>query len=245
MKAMIFAAGLGTRLRPLTDTCPKALVKINGIPLLEIAIKRLIRYGFAEIIINIHHFGEQVLQFLADNKNFGVTIKISDERARLLETGGALKKARHLLEDEPFLVCNADVLTNMDLKTFYETHCQSNALATLAVRKRKTSRYLQFDDKNILTGWKNVKTAETKTSRVAKTTVDWAFSGIHVIHPDIFDYMPTTQKFSIIDVYLQAAKERIIKAYPHDENIWLDVGKIDSLPQAEKLLPLIKFMPEK
>ena len=235
MTAMIFAAGLGTRLRPLTDKCPKALVKINGTPLLEIVIKKLRSHGFTKIIINIHHFGEQIIHFLEANNNFDLQIEISDERNLLLETGGALKKAAPLLSDEPFLVCNADILTNMNLKAFYDFHCQSNALATLAVRKRATSRYLQFDNKNILSGWRNIKTEEVKVARQTEIIYDWAFSGIHVISPEIFNFMPPKDKFSIIDVYLKAAQEHEIIAYPHDEDIWLDVGKPEAVKQAANL----------
>lgn len=233
---MIFAAGLGTRLRPLTDKCPKALVKINGTPLLEIVIKKLRNHGFTKIIINIHHFGEQIIHFLEANNNFNLQIEISDERNLLLETGGALKKAASFLNDAPFLVCNADILTDMNLKTFYDFHCQSDALATLAVRKRATSRYLQFDAKNILSGWRNNKTGEVKIARQTEMIQDWAFSGIHVISPEIFHFMPSEDKFSIIDVYLKAAQEHEIIAYPHDNDIWLDVGKPEAVQQAAGLL---------
>lgn len=242
MKAMIFAAGLGTRLQPLTNHKPKALVEINGIALLEIAIKRLRNYGFTEVIINIHHYGEQILHFLEINNNFDIQIAVSDERELLLETGGALKKARHLFDEQPILVCNADVLTNMDLKVFYDEHCQSDALATLAVRKRETSRYLQFDDENILSGWRNVKTGEVKVARNIAQANDWAFSGIHVISPGLFDYMPQEEKFSIIDVYLKAASKEILKAYPHDNDVWLDVGKMEALKKAETLFSTINFI---
>lgn len=235
MKAIVFAAGLGTRLKPLTNTRPKALVELNGVPLLEIAIRKLKHFGFDEIIVNIHHFGEMIIDFLKAKNNFDIHIEISDERDFLLETGGGLKKASWFLKEEPFLVYNADILTDMDLKAFYEEHLRSKALATLAVRKRATSRYLQFDADNILCGWTNVKTGEVRSSRPGKDLQNLAFSGMHVISPEIFDKMPDKQKFSIIDTYLEAAKDFEIKAYPHDDDLWVDVGKPESLEKAALL----------
>jgi NDP-sugar pyrophosphorylase family protein len=236
MRSIIFAAGLGTRLRPLTNNKPKALVKINETPLLEIAIQHLKHHGFNEIIINIHHFGEQIIQFLKDKNNFGIHIEISDERDLLLETGGGLKKAAAFLNKGPFLAFNADIISDIDLKAFYDAHCLSGALATVAVRERKTSRYLQFDEQLNLCGWTNVKTGEVKTARKATNLTNWAFSGIHILSPEIFDFMPAQDKFSIIDVYLKAAQTHIIKAYPHNEDLWLDVGKPEALEQAKALL---------
>ncbi len=236
MKSIIFAAGLGTRLRPLTNKTPKALVKINGTPLLEIAIQHLKRHGFNEIIINIHHFGDQIIRFLQDKNNFGILIEISDERDLLLETGGGLKKAAAFLGDAPFLAFNADIITDMNLKAFYDAHCRSEALATVAVRKRESSRYLQFDDQGTLCGWTNIKTGAVITSRHRTAVTNWAFSGIHMLSPQIFEFMPNQDKFSIIDVYLEAAKTQTIKAYPHDEDLWLDVGKPEALEKAKILL---------
>ncbi|MCB0650599.1 MAG: nucleotidyltransferase family protein [Saprospiraceae bacterium] len=235
MKAIIFAAGLGTRLRPLTDTRPKALIEINGVPLLEIAVRKLIKNGCLDIIINVHHFGEQIIDFLKTNDNFGINIAISDERDLLLDTGGGLKKAAWFLHDEPFMAINSDILTDMDFKAFYEIHCRSNALATLAVRDRASSRYLQFDQENKLCGWKNIKTGEVRASRDTESPRHLAFSGIQVIHPDIFKLMPDESKFSIIDVYLEAAKKYDILAYPHDEDLWLDVGKPEALEKGRSL----------
>ncbi len=163
---MLFAAGLGTRLRPLTDDRPKALVEVNGTPLLEIAIHRLIVAGCREIIVNVHHFAEQIIGFLKKNDHFGIRIAISDEREALLETGGGLKKAAWFFDDEkPFLVCNTDVLTNLDLQKFYQKHLESGALATLAVRNRPSSRSFLFDETMRLTGWQNTKTGETRWSK--------------------------------------------------------------------------------
>jgi len=241
MRAIIFAAGLGTRLRPITDTMPKALVPVKGHPLLEIAILRLKAAGCRDIIVNIHHFGEQIIDFLAANDHFGINIQVSDERDLLLDTGGGLKKARWFLEKEPFLVTNADALTNLDLAQFYQTHLQNDALATLAVRQRESSRYFLFNQERQLCGWSNVKTEETRLARMEENLQPWCFSGIHAMSPRIFDFFPTdVSVFSIIDTYLGAAatRERIL-AYPHNEDIWMDVGKIPQLEKAGEILEAV------
>ncbi|MGB1243748.1 MAG: sugar phosphate nucleotidyltransferase, partial [Chitinophagales bacterium] len=167
MKAMIFAAGLGTRLRPLTNDKPKALVEVNGKPLLEIVILQLKRYGFRDIVVNVHYFAKQIIRFLEAKNNFGIHIQISDESDLLLETGGGLQKAKHFLcsDDEPFLVHNVDILSDINLKALYQSHLEGSPLATLVVRNRKTSRYLLFDETNRLCGWKNVKTGEVRMMR--------------------------------------------------------------------------------
>lgn len=236
MKAMIFAAGLGTRLRPLTNDKPKALVEVNGMPLLEIAIRRLKYFGFTDIVINIHHFGDLILQFLEENNHFDIHIMVSDERALLLNTGGGLKKARPFLEDEPFLVYNTDIITSMDLKGFYEKHISNKAIATLATRDRSTSRYLLFDKTHRLVGWTNVKTGEVKLPIPARSYQKRAFSGIHMLSPAIFEHMPEEEVFSIIDVYLNVAAQQQILEYPHDEDRWIDVGKIPELERAAQFL---------
>ncbi len=235
MKAMILAAGRGTRLRPMTNYQPKALIKVAEVPLLEMAIRQLIRYGCKDIIINVHHFGDQIIQFLQKKDHFGINIVISDEQDELLDTGGGLKKAAHFFEDgQAFLLCNTDILCDLDLGAFYQKHCESNALATLAVQRRDTSRYLLFDHDLVLNGWANVKTGEIK---LPKTTSDrlqmLAFSGLHVIDPRFFDFMPEEKSFSIIDTYLKASASEIIRAYPCDEEKWMDVGRPSSLENAE------------
>ncbi|MEO1624239.1 MAG: nucleotidyltransferase family protein [Bacteroidota bacterium] len=243
MKAMILAAGLGTRLRPLTNDRPKALVQVGGRPLLEIAIQRLAAAGCTGIIVNVHHFADQVINFLQGaEQRYGVPVHISDERTRLLETGGGLKKARWFLDgNDSFLLCNADILSNMDLAAFYQAHCGSGALATLSVRRRQTSRFLIFDSERVLHGWTNVKTGELKMSRATRGQFDlWAFSGIHAIHPALFQLMPEKEAFSIIDLYLEAASQQRICAHPHDEDLWLDVGKPAALQQAEEVLSQIE-----
>lgn len=238
MKAMIFAAGLGTRLRPLTDTRPKALVAINGIPLLEIVITRLRVYGFHEIIINVHHMAEHILYFLEKKNNFGLDISISDEREMLLDTGGGLKKAAWFFDRHaPFLVHNVDILSNINLHDLYNAHIQTHALATLAVTRRNSTRCLLFNQENNLCGWENRQTHEIKITKITESgLIPFAFSGIHVISPAIFALMPKQEVFSIIDVYLHAAATEKITAFHHDHTFWLDLGKKENLPHAAEIL---------
>lgn len=242
MKAMILAAGLGTRLRPLTNDRPKAMVEIQGTPLLEIAIRRLIHFGCEDIIVNVHHFGDQIIQFLVEKNNFGINIAISDERAQLMNTGGGVKKAAHFFNDgAPFLLCNTDILSNIDLRKFYETHLDRGGIATLALRRRTTSRYLIFDQSALLHGWTNVKTGELRLPRPGSTQFQmWAFSGLHVIDPCLLEKMPSQKAFSIIDTYLSACQEGEIYGYPHDEDAWLDVGKPEMLSQASELYQILR-----
>jgi MurNAc alpha-1-phosphate uridylyltransferase len=246
MKAFILAAGLGTRLKPLSDNKPKALVEVNGIPLLEHLICKLQNIGINEIIINTHHFAEQVKSFLKQKNNFGIHIEISDESEQLLDTGGGLKKAAWFFNDnKPFLVHNVDVLSNVDLNLLYNTHAQSCSLATLAVRDRNTSRYFLFNDKNELCGWKNTKTAEIKYSRnYSQELVPLAFSGIHIINPQLFELMNETGKFSMIDVYLRLSTYNKISAFRHDKDFWLDMGKPESIEEASMFLKTNSLMNE-
>lgn len=237
MQAMILAAGLGTRLRPLTNYKPKAMVEVGGMPLLEITIRRLIQHGFDDLIINVHHFAEQIIHFLKENNNFGIKISISDEQDQLLETGGALKHASAFFKGEPFLLCNTDILTNIDLKKMYQSHLEKKAIATLATRQRATSRYLIFDENELLHGWQNIKAGVMKMSRAKQGNLQLrAFSGIHMISPAIFEHITETGKFSIIDVYLRLAQNQAIYSYPHDEDIWLDVGKPEQLKAGQLLV---------
>ncbi len=239
MKAILFAAGLGTRLFPLTKDKPKALVEINGTPLLEIAIRHLTKAGIEEIIVNVHHFGNQIIDFL-DSKFGHLNIRISDERDKLLETGGGLRKAAPLLGNDAFLAMNADILSNIDIPSFIRYHEEQGGLATLAVRNRDSSRNLLFDDKLNLCGWQNNKTGEKRMSRNHPNPIALSFSGIQIIHPKIFNFMPIAEKFSIIDVYLAAAQTEKIIAYRHDEDIWLDVGKLDAIKKAEQIEQLLQ-----
>ncbi len=237
MKAMIFAAGLGTRLHPITNNIPKALVRVNGKTLLEIVITKIVQAGITDIIINVHHFAQQVIDFVSENNNFGVDIRFSDETAQLLDTGGGLKKASWFLNgDEPFLVYNVDVLSDINLADFIKYHKNHKALATLAVRKRETSRYLLFDRDFTLCAWENVKTGEKKIARDKSDLKPFAFSGIHIIQPAIFNLINETGRFSIIDVYLKLAKEHRILGYDHTQTQWLDLGRIENLKEAESFL---------
>jgi MurNAc alpha-1-phosphate uridylyltransferase len=237
MKAMIFAAGMGTRLRPYTDHTPKAMVKIKDKPLLEWKIEWLQKWGFHEIIVNTHHFSDQVKSFLHNYHAPNLKIAISDESEFLLETGGGLKKARPLLEgNEPFLVVNVDIISNLNLRNFYQSHLQENVLATLAVRNRNTSRYLVFNEEDELCGWKNIKTGEERWARKSENANLLAFSGMHVISPRIFDLIEEEGAFSIVDVYLRLARKHRIKAFSHDHSTWLDVGKPHHLAEGANFI---------
>lgn len=238
MKAMIFAAGLGTRLKPLTDTMPKALVPVGGKPLLYHVIGKLLDAGYDEIVVNVHHFAQQIIDYLAD-KDFPVTI--SDESDLLLETGGGIKHAQSLLEplETPFLVHNVDILSNLDLEWF-RTQTRPDALATLLVSERETSRYLLFDDDMRLKGWTNIKTGEVKSPYPAdelQACRRLAFSGIHNMSPRIFEAMENwPERFPIIDFYISECKNHPIYGVVPDNLKMIDVGKLDSLKQAEDFL---------
>lgn len=232
MKAMIFAAGLGTRLKPFTDHHPKALAEVNGKTLLEHAIRYLQKAGIEDVIVNVHHFADQIEKTIEENNGFGSWVTISDERNVVLETGGGLKKASWYFEDEEdFVIMNVDVLTNLDLGKMIEAHQQSDAFATLAVMQRDSSRQLLFDEHMLLSGWTNTKTGEQKISREVLSMKPFAFSGIQVLSKEIRN-MPFEGKFSIIDVYLHFSKTQMIKGYDHTGNIFIDVGKPESLEKA-------------
>lgn len=240
MKAMIFAAGLGTRLKPITDNLPKALVPIAGKPLLEHVILKLKSAGFDEIIVNVHHFPELIINFLKTNNDFGIRIEISDERDVLLDTGGAIRKVAWFFDDgQPFLVHNVDILSNLDLKNLYEQHLTSNPLATLVVSERDTFRYLLFNNDNRLCGWINEKTGETKPVKFDDIPAfnKLAFAGIQVLSPRIFDLMNNLPpKFPIMDFYLSNAPEQVIKGYVPNDFKMMDVGKLNVLDQAERFV---------
>jgi len=234
---MVFAAGLGTRLRPYTNDRPKALVELNGQSLLEIVLLRLQSFGVEEVVVNVHHYADMLIGFLADNNNFGLNIHISDERDLLLDTGGGMKKAQALLKDAPFLIHNVDIISQLDLNKLYEKHLTHKALSTLAVSQRKTSRYLQFSNEGHLVAWRNAKTGEKRISKSSNSAKDWAYSGIAVIDPKLFQFFPKEKNvFSIIDTWLEAAKTGDLYSFPHDESHWLDVGKPETLARAEVML---------
>jgi len=246
MKALIFAAGLGTRLRPLTDDRPKAMVYLAGKPMLQHVIERVAAAGFDDITINIHHFGQTIIDFLEENNNFGLNIHISDERGLLLDTGGGVLKARQWLDgDEPFLVHNTDIISTLDLKAFYNYHVEHDALATILVKERKTQRYLLFDDDDRMCGWTNKATGEIKpdaTKLVGKQLRELAFGGLHVISPRIFPELERyrrrggEEKFSIIPFYINECAHHLIQGYhPSEDYQWLDIGKPETLAMAQRL----------
>lgn len=238
-KAMIFAAGLGTRLRPLTDTMPKALVPVAGKPLLGHVIEKLAAAGYDDLVVNVHHFPDQIRKYL-QSSDFGVRIRISDESGQLLETGGALAFARPLLEDasEGFLVHNVDILSDLDLKWF-RASVRPDALATLLVSPRETSRYLVFDDEGRLRGWTNVATGEVRSpdpSLDLSRLHLLAFGGIHYISPRIFDVFEKSGfsgRFSIMDFYLKICDRYPVYGVTPPHLRLLDVGKLASLAEAE------------
>lgn len=239
MKAMILAAGFGTRLGTLTAAKPKALVELAGRPLLEHAITRLKDEGFDEIIINVHHFAEQIIRFIAEKESFGIRIDFSHE-TDILNTGGGLKKAAHFFDDgQSFLLYNTDILSNIQLQDLKRVHHEKGALVTLAVRGRTTSRYFLFDQNRALIGWKNVKTGETLLMRDEPGMEPQAlsFMGIHFISPDIFPLLHENGAFSIVDAYLRLCKEgHKLYGYPADQCDWLDLGRPENLQEAEAML---------
>ena len=240
MKAMIFAAGLGTRLRPITDTMPKALVPVCGKPLLYHTICKLRDAWYDDIVVNVHHFPEQIREYLQSH-DFGVKISISDESEQLLETGGGVLAARHMLSgDTPFLVHNVDIVSNLDLALLRAATRQED-LATLVVSARNTRRYLLFDDDMRLVGWTDTATGEVRTpfpDLDPSACRKYAFSGIHNISPSVFNAMDAlgfTGRFPIMDFYLKACAEYSIRGYLAPDLRMVDVGKIDTLPEAERI----------
>jgi NDP-sugar pyrophosphorylase family protein len=240
MKAMVLAAGLGTRLRPLTNDRPKALVEIHRRTLLEITLTRLREFGVTDVIVNVHHFADQIVDLLAARKKFGLNIAISREDELLLDTGGGLKKAGWFFEkdSEPFVVHNVDVLSDIDLGKMVQFHCERNALATLAVQERPSSRQLLFDDAGWLCGRRFEKEQRTELARQADPIIPLAFCGIHVISQRLLPMITETGVFSIIETYLRLAgqNERLV-AFRADGLYWRDLGTLESLEQAEKEVP--------
>lgn len=234
MKALIFAAGKGTRLKPFTDHHPKALAPVNEIPLLERNIKYLQSFGINDFVINIHHFGNQISDFLKKNNNFNSNIELSDEKDQLLETGGGLVFARKFLDQgEDFLIMNADILTDLDLNLFVEFHQEQKDFATLAVSDRKSSRKLLFNPEMILKGWLNVESGEQRLAEFNKGFKPLAFSGIHCVNPEFFNKIKRTGKFSIMEEYLDLMSKENIRGYEHSAKI-IDVGRPESITEAEK-----------
>jgi NDP-sugar pyrophosphorylase family protein len=233
---MIFAAGLGTRLKPWTDYHPKALAVVNGKSLLQRNIEYLQGFGIKDVIVNVHHFANQIIEAIETNKGWGSNITISDETNEVLETGGGLKKAAWYFEaPQDFVVMNVDMLTDFDLSEMIEQHQSTKALATLAVSSRLTSRYFLFNDTNRLCGWRNKNTGDEKIVIPENTLIEKAFSGIHVINSSIFSLMQQEGKFSMVEVYLSLAANYQINCFDHSGAKLLDVGKPESIVKAEHM----------
>ena len=255
---MIFAAGLGTRLKPLTDTLPKALVPLAGKTLLQWQIEKLKAAGITDIVINIHHFPDMIINYLKDNDNFGCNIQISDERDALLETGGGLRKAEEKFRslgvqeyrssNEGILICNVDILSNIDIPTLLQAY-NPNEMGVVVVSQRDTQRYLLFNDENRLCGWTNIATGEFR-GPIAKSQEpiahrQLAFSGMQVLNPRIFECMDNIvklkgEKFSLIDLYLNICEQETLKAYIPNDYRMMDVGKISQLSEAEEFANSLK-----
>lgn len=234
MKAMLFAAGLGTRLRPITDTIPKALVKIGETTLLEYTIRKLSHYGFDDICVNVHHFPDMIINYLKDHNNFGAKITISDERDLLLDTGGGLKKAAlFFASSEPFLVYNVDIVSDINLGDMLNYHNAHKPLCTLAVREINSYRYFLFNDKDELCGWRNDKTGEERISKHAETYTPRGFSGIQIMQPEALQYLPAKNIFSLVEFYLQLARDKQLLAYNHEKDFWSDAGSVAELEKLQ------------
>jgi NDP-sugar pyrophosphorylase family protein len=230
MKAMILAAGKGTRLLPITKNKPKVLVEIQGIPLLEHTIRYLLHFGINEIIINVYQFASQIIDFLNKNNSFGIRIEISDEYDELLDTGGGLFKARWFFDDgKPFVLTSSDVITNLDLNEMVQFHQKYKPLATLAVKQRKSTRDFIFDQDYHLCGWHNNTIGETRMVRQVQDQIKIAFSAIHIINPSIFDYITERGCFSITDVYLRLAAMHTVLGYEHNQSFWFECGRIENI----------------
>ena len=226
---MILAAGLGTRLKPFTDSHPKALYMVYGKTLLEHALDHVKSAQITEVIVNVHHFADQIIDYLQLHHNFGLNISISDEKFELLETGGGLKKAAWFFDNcDTALIRNVDILSDLDLFRMADFHLHSESIATLAVRNRETSRYFLFDDKMNLCGWENQKTGERRISNETQTRSAFAFSGIQFIDQAIFSLMIEEGKFSLTDLYLRLADTHKIAGYLDDGIVWKDVGRVTS-----------------
>jgi NDP-sugar pyrophosphorylase family protein len=248
-QAMILAAGLGTRLKPLTDTMPKALVPVNGTPLLDLNIRRLMEQGYDRFVVNIHHFAQQIVDYVRQ-QDYASLVHFSDETEQLLETGGGLKKAQNLFrDDEPILIHNVDILDNVDYEWFARQH-QPDEDAVLLVSQRKTKRYLLFDNAMHLMGWKNIETGEIKSpyeyvrrtglSQHGESLNMFAFSGIHSFSPRLFSLMDRfPDRFPIIDFYLSVCHRSPIVGLVKQDLQLMDVGKIETLDQAEKFIQSI------
>lgn len=244
MKAMILTAGIGSRLKPLTDNTPKALVKVGEYPMLDLAIAYLQKHGITEFVINVHHLADQMMEYAAEKRWQGVNISISNETDELLNTGGGIKKAAPFFEgEENFIVMAVDVLTDLDLSVMIAQHKQSDALVTLAVKERKTSRSLMFDENGLLAGWKHNETGEKKLVEGREQIQGYGFSGIHVVNTKLFSLMEEQGAFSIVDLYLRLAATENIEMFNHTGDKWLEFGRaaqIKELVESEDFEHVVK-----
>jgi N-acetyl-alpha-D-muramate 1-phosphate uridylyltransferase len=237
MQAMIFAAGLGSRFKPWTDKHPKALAPVNGKSLLQRNIEYLQRFGITDVVVNVHHFADQLKSAIEKNNGWGSEVKVSDETDAVLETAGGLKKAIPLLHANDIVLINADILTDLDLNEMAAFHYREKPLSTIAITDRTTSRYFLFDRNGVLSGWRNAKTGEERISREAAELHPKAFSGIHIISHKLLPLLTREGKFGIVDAYLELAKNYVIKGYDHSGGKLVDVGKPESVAEAEAMFP--------
>ena len=236
IRAMILAAGLGTRLKPFTDKHPKALAMVNGKTLLQRNIEYLQQFNIKEVIVNVHHFADQIIDTIQKNNGWGSNVIISDETNEVLETGGGLQKTKWYLDkEENFVLMNVDVLTDLHLDKMIQQHLHQHPLATLAVTNRNSSRYFLFNQQHQLCGWRNIKTGEEKMIHQENNLIQKAFSGVHVINAQIFSLIQQQGKFSMVDVYLSLCANNSIQSFDHSSSKFIDVGKPESIGEAEKM----------
>lgn len=236
MRAMIFSAGLGTRFKPWTDQHPKALAPVNGKSLLQRNIEYLQKYGITDVVVNVHHFADQIKEAIKKNKGWGSNVIVSDETKQVLETGGGLLKARGLLESsEPFVTLNVDILTDLNLNKLFEFHTKRQPLISFGVTSRETSRYFLFDENDRLCGWRNTKTGDEIISVSKPSLIQKAYSCVVIFQPEVFGLIKQTGKFSLTETYLDLAKDNLILGFDHSGDKLVDVGKPESVANAEKL----------
>ncbi len=230
---MVLTAGLGTRLKPLTENTPKALVPIGGYRMLDLSLSYLAKHGINEYVINVHHLADQLMEYVMQKRWDGTSIDFSDETSELLNTGGAIRKAEKFLKEDDFVLMACDVLTDLDLSDMIRQHKETGALVTLAITERETSRSLLFDEKMQLAGWKNNQTGETKPVSGKVPSKGYGFSTIHIVNPGIFDLIEEEGAFSIIDLYLRLAGDQKIMGFDHTGGKWLEFGKVENIKNAD------------
>ncbi|MBN2485179.1 MAG: nucleotidyltransferase family protein [Bacteroidales bacterium] len=243
MKAMILTAGLGTRLKPLTDKYPKPLIPVGGVTMLDISLAFLQKHGINQFIVNVHHLADQLMEFVAQKRWEGLQIEISDETGQLMDTGGGLQKAQWFFNSETdFVLTASDVLTDLNLSEMIKFHKETHALATLAVKERETSRNLLFDNSGQLAGWKNNQTGEIIQVPGKSTSKALGFSGIHVINAKLFNKLTESGAFSIVQAYLRLAATEKIMGFDHSNSKWMEFGRINNIEGAAKNTDFIELL---